>query len=134
MLLQESGLEDVKQRRVAIPLSELRWEKKVSQEKRISNGHDSPMSTGSRTKGARGPLTPDQAALRQTALMTVLQMIESMEPMLKEVSGKTSEEWATWWSGMMTDLLDPSKAALAGECLEIGAWWATKCSEDEDDD
>lgn len=135
MLSQESGLEDVKQRRVAIPLSELRWEKKAAQEKRISNGHDSLMSTGSREKGVRGPLTPDQAALRHTALMTVLQMIESMEPMLKEVSGKTSEEWATWWSGMMTELLDPSKAALAGECLEIGAWWATKGAvEDEDDD
>ncbi|EME39969.1 hypothetical protein DOTSEDRAFT_47459 [Dothistroma septosporum NZE10] len=134
MLLQEPALEDVKQRRVAIPLSELRWEKKASQEKRISNGHGSPMSTGSRHEGARDPLTPDQAALRQTALMTVLQMIESMEPMLMAFSGKNSEEWSTWWSGMMSELLDPSKAALAGECLEIGAWWATKCSGEDDGD
>ncbi|CZT23394.1 related to SAM binding motif containing protein [Ramularia collo-cygni] len=89
------------------------------------SGHDSPMSTSSMDplKVAQKPLTPDQAALRQTALITVLQFIQSMEPLLREVSGKTSDEWTTWCSGMMTELLDPSQAGLSGECLELGAWW-----------
>jgi len=42
-------------------------------------------------------LTEDQAALRYTALLVVIQMIESLEPLLKEVSGKNQEEWQRWW-------------------------------------
>lgn len=92
------------------------------------SGHDSPMSasTADLFKVPQKPLTPDQAALRQTALMTVLQFIQSMEPLLKEVSGKTSDEWSNWCSGMMTDLLDPSQAGLSGECLELGVWWTQR--------
>ncbi|KXT16031.1 hypothetical protein AC579_7132 [Pseudocercospora musae] len=126
MFTMEPDLEDVGFRRVAIPLGELRWEKDAPKAKRIGNGHDSRMSVGSRGKPFTRILTREQAALRQTALMTVLQMIESFEPMLKEASGKNSEEWSLWWSAMMAELMDPTKAALTGECLEMGAWWATK--------
>jgi hypothetical protein len=42
-------------------------------------------------------LTEEQAALRYTALLVVIQMIESLEPLLKEVSGKNQEEWQRWW-------------------------------------
>jgi hypothetical protein len=95
-----------------------------------SDKHDSVMVRDKGKKVDKG-LTPDQAALRQTALLTILQMIESLEPLLKEASGKNSEEWSHWWAAMMAELLDPaSKNALAGECLEIGAWWASKI-EDE---
>lgn len=89
------------------------------------SGHDSPMSfnPADPMRVAQKPLTPDQAALRQTALVTVLQFIQSMEPLLKEVSGKTTDEWSNWCSAMMTDLLDPSQAGLSGECLELGVWW-----------
>ncbi|USW59513.1 Putative S-adenosyl-L-methionine-dependent methyltransferase, Methyltransferase domain 25 [Septoria linicola] len=136
MLTQEPDLRDVGYRRVAIPFGELRWEKEgPNRRKRVSNGHDSPMSVDSRDKSSMfdsANLTPDQAALRQTALMTVLGQIESMEPMLKEVSGKNAEEWSHWWASMMTDLLDPGKAGLVGECLEMGAWWATKAGDPDD--
>lgn len=134
VLLMEPELTEFAQWRVAVPLGELRWERKASQLKRSnSNGHDSPMSVGSREKGVRGALTPDQAGLRQTALITFLQMIESMEPILREASGKNSEEWSQWWANMMSDLLDPNptKGGLTGECLELGAWWATKITLEE---
>jgi hypothetical protein len=62
--------------------------------------------------------------------LSVVQMIESLEPLLKEVSGKNSEEWGHWWTSMMADLMDPSRGAVSGECLEIGAWWATKVEEE----
>jgi len=55
----------------------------------------------------------------------VIQMIESLEPLLKEVSGKNQEEWQRWWGFMMTNLLE-QKGASSGECLEVGVWWATK--------
>ena len=72
-----------------------------------------------------GTLTEEQAALRHTALLVVIQMIESLEPLLKEVSGKTQEEWQGWWGSMMTNLLQ-EKGASSGECLEIGVWWCQK--------
>ena len=125
VLYQETeSLKDVGIRRVAIPLGELRWERE--------SPNSAPRSTVSgrgKMKVTDGLLTADQAALRQTALLTVLQMIESLEPLLKEVSGKNTEEWGHWWASMMADLLDPTRGALTGECLEVGAWWATKVSE-----
>ncbi|KAK6397302.1 hypothetical protein LTR65_006276 [Meristemomyces frigidus] len=125
VLYQEpEALGDVGIRRVAIPLGELRWEREM-----FRNAVDSPMSHKGKTKLSDNPLTADQAALRQTALLTVLQMVESLEPLLKEVSGKNSEEWSHWWASMMADLLDPTRGALSGECLEVGAWWATKLPE-----
>lgn len=139
MLNTEPDLESVGFRRIAIPLAELRWEKE--ERMRINRSHDSPMSTESWTfeNSDKPPmrnvrvLNPDQIALRQTALTIVLGQIESMEPMLNEVSGKNAEEWSVWWGLMMADLLDPSRGGLTSECLEIGTWWATKSGYVEDD-
>lgn len=120
------NLENVGSRRIAIPLGDLRWERDGSKHSQYpSDKQDGALSKG-KEKMSEKALTDDQAALRQTALLTFLQTIESLEPCLKEVNGKNSEEWAGWWASMMSQLLDPSKGALIGECLEIGAWWATK--------
>jgi hypothetical protein len=104
-------LENVDSRRIAIPLGDLRWE-------REGQGNDS--------KGrARKALTPEQIAIRRTALLTVVQMIEGMEPMLMEASGKGRDEWDRWWAAMTTDFFQ--KGGLAsGECLEVSAWWGQK--------
>lgn len=91
-------------RRVAIPLgAEVRWEQ----------------------TGGRGKLNDDQLALRRTALTTTIQMIEGMEPILMEASGKGRDEWDRWWAAMTTDLLQKNGLAN-GECLEVGAWWGQK--------
>ena len=131
ILYQEpDSLGNIGARRVAIPLGELRWERDGSIHGRHpSNAHDSVILKG-KAKVVSSGLTAEQAALRQTSLLTVLQQIESLEPLLKEVSGKNSEEWSHWWASMMADLLDPSKGALTGECLEMGAWWAMKLVDD----
>lgn len=132
ILVQESSMDKFGVRRVAIPLGETRWERDGSRHARNPSGkHDSVMSRN-KGKGIDKGLTPDQAALRQTALLTVLQMIESLEPLLKEASGKNAEEWSHWWASMMAELMDPtSTPVLAGECLEIGAWWASKIEQRE---
>lgn len=120
-------LSDVGTLRIAIPLGELRWEKEGSKHGRsTSDARDSVMS---RAKGKvpERSLTPEQEALRQTALLVVLQNIESLEPLLKEASGKNTEEWSHWWASMMNDLLSPSAGGgVTSEVLEAGAWWATK--------
>jgi SAM-dependent methyltransferase len=131
VLYQEPDtLGDVGFRRVAIPFSELRWEREnFDHSHSAGEAVDSPLSSKGKSKLNDRVLTEEQAELRQTALLTALQKVESLEPLLKEVSGKNSEEWSHWWASMMADLLDPSKAALSGECLELGAWWATKLAE-----
>ncbi|EAW10702.1 class I SAM-dependent methyltransferase [Aspergillus clavatus NRRL 1] len=98
-------LEKVDSRRIAIPLGELRWERE-----------------GGRP---RKQLTAEQMSIRRTALLTVVQMIEGMEPMLMEASGKSQDEWDRWWTAMINDLFQ--KGGLAsGECLEVSAWWGRK--------
>ncbi|PYH46708.1 class I SAM-dependent methyltransferase [Aspergillus saccharolyticus JOP 1030-1] len=104
-------LEKVDSRRIAIPLGELRWERE---------GYGKETSSGTRRQ-----LTADQLSIRRTALLTVIQMIEGMEHILMEASGKTKDEWDRWWAAMMTDLFQ--KDGLAnGECLEVCAWWGRK--------
>lgn len=127
MLLQESEvLTDIDYRRLAIPLDEVRWEREgvggaVTQG---SNGNVIS-SKGKAREADRRTLTAGQLALRRTALMTVVQMIESLEPLLKEASGKGQDEWDRWQGSMMNDLLNQNGTSW-GECLEVGAWWARK--------
>ncbi|KAL2002705.1 hypothetical protein VTN02DRAFT_6136 [Thermoascus thermophilus] len=101
----------VDSRRVAIPLGEVRWE-------REGQGKD----THSHQRKA---LTEDQIALRHTALLTVIQMIEGLEPILMEASGKSRDEWERWWAAMTADLFQKGGVA-SGECLEVSAWWGQK--------
>ncbi|KAH9880107.1 hypothetical protein J1614_002133 [Plenodomus biglobosus] len=128
MLLQETEtLCDVENRRVAIPLGELRWEREAAGERMVPKR--STCDTGKLKKGTTcldcSTLTEEQAALRYTALLIVIQLIESLEPLLKEVSGKNQEEWQRWWGWMMQNLLE-QKGASSGECLEVGVWWCKK--------
>ncbi|SMR63665.1 unnamed protein product [Zymoseptoria tritici ST99CH_3D1] len=133
MMTQEESLSDHGSRRIAIPFGELPSERGApsSQRSSLSSGRayrDSFLSDGSREKAPwpERTLTPDQAALRHTALLTNLQMYQAMEPLLKKASGKTTDEWSQWYASMMADMLGPEKKAFAGECLEIGVFWATK--------
>jgi hypothetical protein len=109
---ESESFKSVGSRRIAIPLGEVRWERDAHGE-------------ASHEREQRKALTPDQLSLRQTALLTIVQMIESMEPMLMEASGKGRDEWDRWWTGMTTDLLQKGGVA-SGECLEVGAWWGQK--------
>jgi SAM-dependent methyltransferase len=128
MLLQETEtLHEVENRRVAIPLGELRWEREAAGERNPGKRRGS--EAGKLKKGSvtldSTTLTDEQAALRYSALLVVIQMIESLEPLLKEVSGKNQEEWQRWWGWAMADLLE-QKGASSGECLEVGIWWCKK--------
>ena len=132
ILYQEADqLSDIGTLRIAIPLGELRWEKDGAKHGRSAgDAHD--MIAKGKGKGAEKALTAEQAALRQTALLTVLQKIESLEPILKDASGKNTEEWSHWWASMMNDLLNPAAGGgVTSEVLEAGAWWATKSKKAE---
>lgn len=127
-LLQESeALTDVRSRRMAIPLSEVRWEREgvggiVTKDGKITAASKEKTST---PKVESRVLSPSQEALRQTALLTVVQQVQALEPILREVSGKSQDEWDVWMGKMMGDLMSDSGTSW-GECLEVGAWSATK--------
>lgn len=70
-------------------------------------------------------LTPEQTALRRTAMLITLQMLEAFAPMLAEATGAHYEEMSKWWAVLATDLLERG-GAVNGECLEVGAWWGMK--------
>ncbi|KAI1390663.1 uncharacterized protein F4822DRAFT_436445 [Hypoxylon trugodes] len=132
-LLQESdNLMEVRSKRLAIPLSEIRWEREGVGGVVTKDGK-SYIDTMKKAKGVdskgekvRGKgLSASQAALRRTALETVVGMILGLEPILREVSGKSQDEWDGWSGKMMNDLLREGGTSW-GECLEVGAWSARK--------
>lgn len=128
-------LRGIGSRRIAIPFGEIRWERegiggrpleiRKPGRRRLSTTDLRPPTKDDGRQLRRQNLNANQAALRRTALLTVVQMIESLEPMLKEASGKNQDEWDRWWAGMTTDLLE-QKGTASGECLEVGAWWGQK--------
>ncbi|KAL7896194.1 hypothetical protein HDV63DRAFT_170156 [Trichoderma sp. SZMC 28014] len=127
-LIQEyETLGDVRSRRIALPLSEFRWEKEgiggviTTDAKTESKGKEPP----STPRADKKTLTAGQIALRQTALLTQVQEIQALEPILREVSGKSQDEWDMWLGKMMSDLMDDNRTSLS-ECLEFGAWYAKK--------
>ncbi|OAA51957.1 SAM binding domain-containing protein containing protein [Metarhizium rileyi] len=125
ILLQESEtVADVKSRRLAIPLSEVRWEREGVGGIVTRDGRQAEERREKNQKPER-TLTAGQTALRKTALLTVVQQVQALEPILREVSGKSQDEWDVWLGKMMSDLMSESGTSW-GECLEVGAWWARK--------
>ncbi|POR31556.1 Uncharacterized protein TPAR_08265 [Tolypocladium paradoxum] len=130
VLLQESPiLADVRSRRLAVPLSEVRWEGREGLGAVVTRDGRSNVETKgkdvSSSKTEQRTLTAGQHALRKTALLTVVQQVQALEPILREVSGKSQDEWDVWLGKMMSDLMGEGGASW-GECLEVGAWWAKK--------
>lgn len=131
LLLQQSEiLTDPGCRRVAIPLGDVVWEHEGFGEASSHgrNGIGTAISTKGKEKRKepdRRALTSWQAALRRTAMSTFVQMIDSLEPVLREVSGKDPKEWDRWQEGLMNDLFN-NNGTSRGECLEVCAGWARK--------
>ncbi|KAI1637544.1 hypothetical protein F4809DRAFT_315903 [Biscogniauxia mediterranea] len=135
-ILQESEiLTDVRSKRLAVPLSEIRWEREgvggvVTKDGKSYIDSMKGKSRPSDMKGAKSggkALTPGQAALRRTALESTVGLILGLEPLLREASGKSQDEWDSWTGKMTNDLLRDG-GTNCGECLEVGAWTARKRS------
>ncbi|KAL8376566.1 hypothetical protein RB595_007594 [Gaeumannomyces hyphopodioides] len=147
ILTAEDQLTGVGSRRMAVPLSEVKWEREgvggvvtkgdgksyVSTTAKAGKGGEeagggegnSSGNVGGGSSGKGRGLSPSQAALRRTALETVVQLIQSLEPVLREASGKSQDEWDAWQGKMQNNLLLENGTSW-GECLEVGAWYARK--------
>ena len=93
---------NVNGQRLALPFSELRWEEETGE-----------------------MLNEYQLANRETALLTLIGFIEALDISLRPESGKRQDEWDRWVTAMKDDLIN-KKGTYGGECMELGAWWATK--------
>jgi SAM-dependent methyltransferase len=133
-LSQEAdALTDIRSKRLAVPFSEIRWEREGVGGVVTKGGKSYIDSSAMKGKGkasdAKGTggkiLTPTQAAVRRTALETSVALIQSCELILRDISGKSQDEWDNWSGKMMNDLLREGGTSW-GECLEMGAWSATK--------
>lgn len=120
---------EVGSRRIAVPFGNVRWEQEPAGGAGVrAKGHirgQSVATGGKQPSSEPRVLTPDQAAVRHTALTTIIHFIEGLEPILKAESGKRQDEWDRWWAGMTHDLLEQN-GTFNGECLELGAWWGRK--------
>ncbi|KAK2603141.1 hypothetical protein N8I77_009620 [Diaporthe amygdali] len=150
LMVQEPLLTNQGSKRLAVPLSEVRWERegvggvvtkdgksyidttkaigKAAAAGGVGGKRGSSAGVGDGEDGAskKGKaLSAGQLALRQAALQTVVQFIEGLEPALREVSGKKPDEWDTWMGKLMKELIERDGTSC-GECLEVGAWWARK--------
>ncbi|KAF2427736.1 hypothetical protein EJ08DRAFT_651320 [Tothia fuscella] len=124
ILLQEPDrLQDIGFRRIAIPFSELKWEREDPERSIVRRKTE--IAKGKFKERSDTILSEEQTSLRSAALLVVIQFIESMEPLLKDVSGKNQEEWQRWWNWMVADLYE-NGGATTGDCLEVGAYWARK--------
>ncbi|KXJ92644.1 hypothetical protein Micbo1qcDRAFT_194040 [Microdochium bolleyi] len=131
-LLQEAeSLTDISSIRLAVPLSEIRWEREgvggvvtKGDGKSYIDSSKGKYRAGD-AKGGSKTLTELQTALRRTALETVVGLIHSFEPILRETSSKSQDEWDGWVGKMMNDLMREGGTSW-GECLEVGAWSAKK--------
>lgn len=139
-LLQEPLLTNHGSKRLAIPLTEVRWEREgvggvvtkdgksyIDTSKAVGRAK-APAPDGGATKKKGKALGDAQLALRETALQTVLGMIEGMEPALREVNEKKQDEWDAWMGKLRKELLERD-GANCGECLEVGAWWSRKVAD-----
>ncbi|RDA90967.1 hypothetical protein CP533_3097 [Ophiocordyceps camponoti-saundersi (nom. inval.)] len=118
MLQESDALDDIQSRRLAVPLGEVRWEREPEAAP-SGEAKSKEAATKQRT------LSASQSALRATALLTVVQQVQALEPILRDVSGKSQDEWDVWMGKMMGNLMTDGGASW-GECLEVGAWWAKK--------
>ncbi|KAI0454551.1 hypothetical protein F5B21DRAFT_504246 [Xylaria acuta] len=129
-LLQEAeSLTDVQSKRLAVPLSEIRWEREGVGGVVTKDGKSYIDSQKGKLKDqdwkSGSLVTAAQSALRRTALETTVSFILALEPLLREVSLKSQEEWDTWAGKMTNDLLREGGTSW-GECLEVGVWTSRK--------
>ena len=130
-LLQETDLlTGVGSKRVAIPMSETQWEHKgvyvANTLTRDDGSHGGKQKDHSSDKQVeKNMLTAGQAALRRTALLTLVEEIQALELPLRKINGKNQHEWDSWVSKMKVDLIC-KVGTYSGECLEAGVWWAQK--------
>ncbi|KAI5816512.1 hypothetical protein BZA77DRAFT_354087 [Pyronema omphalodes] len=71
------------------------------------------------------PLTDAELALRHLVRLLFVQLIEALEPMLRDAEGMELDEWDSWYRELMWNWFEGG-GLRGGECMEFGAWYGKK--------
>lgn len=145
--LLEEGIIGVRSKRVALPLDEIWWEsspnsddprrKRTSMESTstvdsknrknsLSIHRRSSTSVGSnQSQSLHSPLSREEKAVRELARLTFVQLIESLEPILRETNNIAIDDWDRWYKDLMVNFFQQG-GLQGGECVEFGSWWGQK--------
>lgn len=75
------------------------------------------------------PLSKEEAAVRHLARTTFMELVESIEPMMRPAEGIDPEEWDRWHKALKEEVCGErgrDRRVNNGECIEFGAWAAVK--------
>lgn len=145
-LLMEEDIVAVHSKRVALPLDEIWWESDsdasphLTREKRLSADTSSVESrsgvkrtnslsitrrSSTSVGSLQSPLTEEEKAVRHLTRLTFAQLIESLEPVLRDTNGIPQDDWDRWYKDLMASFFE-LRGLTNGECMEFGAWWGVK--------
>lgn len=79
----------------------------------------------SSSNGYPSPLTDEERAVRQLAKLIFVQLIEALEPVLREANDIDLDEWDGWYRELMWSWFE-NHGLRGGECIEFGAWAGRK--------
>ena len=102
-----------------------------SSERYRKRGGSTGTSRGTRRSSLSGdggfpsPLTEDERAVRHLAKLTFVQLIEALEPVIRETCEVPEDEWDSWYRELMWSWFE-GRGLRGGECLEVGAWHGRK--------
>jgi hypothetical protein len=82
-------------------------------------------STSGDSSNFPSPLTNEERAIRYLAKLTFVQLIEALEPILREADDINLDEWDGWYRDMMRSWFE-NNGLRNGECMEFGAWTGRK--------
>lgn len=85
----------------------------------------SSASGESSNNGYPTPLTDEERAVRQLAKLIFVQLIEALEPVLREANDIDLDEWDSWYRELMWSWFE-NHGLRGGECIEFGAWAGRK--------
>lgn len=54
-----------------------------------------------------------------------VQLIEALEPVLRDAEGMEVDEWDSWYRELMWNWFEGG-GLRGGECMEFGAWYGKK--------
>jgi hypothetical protein len=149
LMLMADSASGVQTRRLALPFDEVWWEpspdsasesSSVKRKSSVGSSNDGNslsgasrpygnMSTHRRSSTSAGssspsPLTEEEKAVRQTMRLIFIQLVESLEPALRDVNGIALDDWDRWYKDMVQNF--ENGGLRGGECVEFGCWWGIK--------
>ncbi|KAI5789426.1 S-adenosyl-L-methionine-dependent methyltransferase [Pyronema domesticum] len=122
--LTEDGVSILSQRRFALPFDQIWWESTTAPSSSSTGGGDGNSDADSKASKRRST-SGSSLALRHLVRLMFVQLIEALEPVLRDAEGMEVDEWDSWYRELMWNWFEGG-GLRGGECMEFGAWYGKK--------